>query len=162
VEIFDMANDRVKVTMTENGEPFILYISGSTSYQRLGNRPWTKTNLNAAAAMLPHTAASAASPRTDYSAKIVQLPDRRVNGTLMGAFRRTVSAAPFESGANPKANRTLVVTCLYEKMTGRARACFAGKAIVIKFDHYNDPSNAFVIPAAALRARPRFPAADVR
>jgi hypothetical protein len=162
VEIVDLDTGRAKVTTADDGVPFVMYVANNASYQRLGGHSWTKTNFAAAAragAAAARVVAPTADPHPQASAppaeQVVELPDRRVNGVVMGAFRTTVSGEGLGAKAWP--GRTVTETCIYEKATGRARSCTIGNLAKITYDRYNDPSNVFTIPAAALRA-PSWPA----
>jgi hypothetical protein len=54
------------------------------------------------------------------------------------------------------ANKTVTVTCFYEKATRRLRLCTVPQRLTMRFDRYDDPANRFTLPSAALHAPDAF------
>lgn len=148
VGIFDEDKDRQKFTLRHGSSTSDIYFAGKLWYQRDDHGSWTRFDI---AALSSGVAPSRQVANVEsHNGPTVNLPDRRVNGVAIGVVRTQISAGMFERGAAK--TKTVPFTCTYEKATGRARSCTVGNLASVKFDRYNDPSNAFTIPAAALNA----------
>ena len=136
---------RDKFTYTRDGKTSDIYLTKGALYTRESGGEWIMMALpkiTGAARPAPHSQTASIASSGDRT-----LPDRTVNGVLMGAVNTPV---PPDFRSTERSAK--VMTCLYEKASGLFRSCSAGNDFTITFDRYNDPSNTFTIPSAALRA----------
>lgn len=138
-----------------------IYRIGMTTYFQINGGQWVKfdaARYERAQAKSSKPAVAARTPRA-RTERFVQLPDRRVNGVLLGAVSITQRGSTFDQQVH--ASQHVTTTCLYEKTTGRLRSCRAPGLYTVTFDRYNDPSNRVEVPVAALGAPDAFPIAEV-
>jgi hypothetical protein len=131
-----------------------MYMVGLTMYMQARDGTWSKLD----GSRLPgapsqrHAGTTAGSliAREKSDPRVHALPDRRVNGVLMGVIAETIPAGQFDHRTH--ASKPLTITCAYEKATERLRTCDAPPLFTATFDRYNDPANRVVVPPEALNA----------
>lgn len=149
--IADWEHARYKAISQDGSATTVSYAAGSMVYQRDPAGKWIKMDSGRVAqAAAPSREASAKPLKTSPERPMRQLPDRIIHGVRMGAYSYEVPASKFDAHATKATSVTVV--CLTDKASGRLRSCSAGNVFTASFDHYNDPSNTVVVPAAALRA----------
>ena len=151
VEIMD-APRRYWLIATRGGERTETYFIGRMMYDYRPGQGWVKVDtvrlMRLAAAHGFHRR-----KRPDQPKPVVRnLPDRYVNGVLMGVVRFT-SRDWFPLHRSER-GKLVTMTCLYTKEGGVYRSCSVGKLYTLTFDHYDDAANHFVVPQAALDAPP--------
>jgi len=117
-------------------------IGGTVSYSKdRSDGTWTKFELSSG---------SSSYERSTKASDLGPLPLHFLNGDPRAQFA-TVLVAVGENNRSFTAGKNTAVTCVYERGTFRIRSCKT-KSASIRFDRYNDPSNKFEVPLAALRA----------
>ncbi len=130
-----------------------MYIVARTSYMRARDGTWSKLDFShfPAATTKPHASRTPESRiGPEKSARFHVLPDRRIDGVLMGVVAETIPTGQFDHRTH--SSKPLTITCAYEKETGRMRTCDASPLFTATFDRYNDPANQVVVPPEALNA----------
>lgn len=144
---------RYWLMVTRGGERTESYFVGPIIYQYFPGEGWLKVDT---ARMMRIAAARGFHPRKsalDEPEPVVRsLPDRHVNGILMGAVQFT-SRVWFPQDRSDR-RKLVTMTCFYTKEGGEYQSCSAGKLYTVTFDRYGDPANHFVVPKAALDAPP--------
>lgn len=153
IVINDLERHAFKMTSARDGST--MYMAGMTSYFQLSPGKWTKfdgARYLRMAAKSPKQGGARTAPATPKSRHETyhDLPDRRLNGVLLGAYSVTFRVSALERRLF--GSDTLTATCLYEKTTGRLRTCDTPGQFTMTFDRYNDPSNRVEVPVAALNA----------
>ena len=145
---------RYELIQNRGGKSSETYLVGPMVYQYFDGEGWFKIDMTQVRRL---AAARGFKPRKSWvdepaPAPVAHdLPDRRVNGVLMGAVRFTTRAwVPSDRHFNRRALVTM--TCIYPKQGPEYESCSAGNLYRVTFDRYGDPANHFVVPKAALNA----------
>ena len=152
--IHDETRHATKLT-TPGAPGSSMYMVGLVMYLQARDGTWSKldgSSLPGARSKRQQSAGTAGSliARAKSDPRVHALPDRRVNGVLMGVIAETIPTGRFAHHLH--LSKPLTITCAYEKATARMRRCDAPPLFVATFDRYNDPANRVVLPAAALNA----------
>jgi|GEM_PF-6995604 len=137
-----------KSVVKQAGVTSYRYQVGNVMYNQVDDGTWLKADLGQANST--QRTSSVLLPYHANGQRAQHFPDRVINGTRMTVSTIQVPQAAFD--VNSLSGKTITLTCLSEKRTGWLSSCGAGK-LQMTFDHFNDPSNGFVVPKVALRAR---------
>jgi hypothetical protein len=151
--IYDETRHAWKMT-TPGAAGTSMYTVGLVSYMQARDGTWSKLDVShmPGARSKRHSGSTARSlvARAKSDPRVHALPDRRVDGVLMGVIAETIPAGRFDRHMH--LSKPLIITCAYEKATERLRTCDAPPLFIATFDRYNDPANRVVVPAEALNA----------
>jgi hypothetical protein len=155
--IYDEARHAEKFAIPGTGRTS-MYVVWLTMYMQARDGTWSKLDLSRlpGAPPKPHasdTSGTAGSliAREKSDPLVHALPDRRVDGVLMGVIAETIPAGRLHGKTHT--SKPVTITCAYEKVTERLRICDAPPLFTARFDRYNDPANRVVVPTEALNAR---------
>jgi hypothetical protein len=150
--IVNIRKNRSKFVRRYAGVTYYGYQVGNVMYFTVADGTWLKADLDQPKAAATSSRQTASSPvRHHLNGQLAHhLPDRIVNGIRMTVSSIQVPEQAFD--AESLSGRMITLTCLSEKRTGLLSSCGAGKR-QMTFDHFNDPSNDFIVPKPALHAQ---------